>query len=1276
MNLSSRQKKWTIILLIPFALLFILGGILHYLIAFKVKDIAKYAVYKESDGVYSFDASSIDVSIWKKTIVLKNCRLVCNDTANVVTSYSARIPEVYFRLQSVRKLLFNKQVAIDSMSIAMPQVDIRSHKMEAIDNKPISFHASQIIDVLHKMVASLQVRSFNIRDASLSYLTTKTGVPFQSDHINFYISNFSKKDKEKKYLFSSDDIDMYITDQHWKLPDGIHEVAFKKLHFSGKNQYFELDSCVLKTRATPEHAGIVIATDKLFFNSKNLQNVYQNNSLEIDTLNCIHPVLSMETSQKKGHDTTRAVSNALQRLFESVNFKYLSIVDGQVLQNGIGNTNPTYGTRKANILVYNLDYNANRKEPLTTDSVKLRLSEIAFISKDSMQRLDINDFYFNKNELIMYQAAYSPTEKNNNSKGLSFKTPALRIDNISISDLLNEKLKGTKARLYAPHFTMFDKTPATKGNPGRPNSMDNFYKVLHGLHDMIDVDTFQVINGELRYDISRNSTHSTMKNLNATILLQKLFDSDSLVDIKRSMPELTVGEINLSSPKMKLNARQYRFKGTHRHNWAKSFELHLKNNTSVKGQDLYWEIFDWDLLANHHIISFEYLKADKLIVDNESTVTAARKNTTAKKLPVITIRRLDIDTLLVEKKMKNGGDIKLTGRNICLDDIASKENYMVWGNMVADFSNIHLANSNMNVKVDKFSINNEYQNEMHGVSIKTTKEGQSTSISIPLAIIKTQIHSSSIKQADISEIVVNNAKANIHAKSTDFDKEGKRNFKVPLDLTAAKVMVNNATVNYVAENIADSMTVNCKLDMNLKDLITSKEGDTKLTYGLAVVTVKDAQMKRGLLDVQVPLAALITTNGRGKLNSENQLQVNSGLQVKWQNVSVKTQKGDSASLAINKLTGSYTDSHFTSHPAEKQSIQALLNRATISNGNMVYKGKTNTVNVGSIKWNELSDKLTVKDFSMMPNLNRDSAFKEGNWQADYLTLNGKELSVEGVQWKRTKGDSSIVIRNITLDSLMLATARDKRLPFKHGVEKPMPTMLIQNLPLRVDVDTIRVKNSHVEVHEISKVTNKEGVIPIDNINAVITNFSNYNNSNDSLTIYASADIFGGTIRHFHYKESYGDSLSAFSVRVALSPLRLPGLTTAVMPLSGVKVNDGNSDTLFASWVGNKYAAVGDMNFYYDKLKIELLDPKDFSHHSLKIRIENMLAGVLIKKSNNKNSRTFFVRDREKFVFNYWVKTCLSGLLTSVGMKKNKKYLREYNSSKEKYSLPAAYRVTE
>jgi hypothetical protein len=46
-----------------------------------------------------------------------------------------------------------------------------------------------------------------------------------------------------------------------------------------------------------------------------------------------------------------------------------------------------------------------------------------------------------------------------------------------------------------------------------------------------------------------------------------------------------------------------------------------------------------------------------------------------------------------------------------------------------------------------------------------------------------------------------------------------------------------------------------------------------------------------------------------------------------------------------------------------------------------------------------------------------------------------------------------------------------------------------------------------------------------------------------------------------------------------------------------------------------------------------------------------------------------VRDQEKFIFNYWVKTTLGGIVTSVGFVKNSKYLDQYEAKRIAYSLP-------
>jgi hypothetical protein len=105
--------------------------------------------------------------------------------------------------------------------------------------------------------------------------------------------------------------------------------------------------------------------------------------------------------------------------------------------------------------------------------------------------------------------------------------------------------------------------------------------------------------------------------------------------------------------------------------------------------------------------------------------------------------------------------------------------------------------------------------------------------------------------------------------------------------------------------------------------------------------------------------------------------------------------------------------------------------------------------------------------------------------------------------------------------------------------------------------------------------------------------------------------------------------------------------------------------------GNKYAAFGEMNFYYHNLKVRLLNKEDTLKRSVVLTLESLLANGLIKSRNKNQARMFFIRDREKFVFNYWVKTLFSGLATSAGVKRNRKYKRMYNQAEQKYSLPAA-----
>ncbi|MBC7450012.1 MAG: hypothetical protein H7259_00830, partial [Cytophagales bacterium] len=172
----------------------------------------------------------------------------------------------------------------------------------------------------------------------------------------------------------------------------------------------------------------------------------------------------------------------------------------------------------------------------------------------------------------------------------------------------------------------------------------------------------------------------------------------------------------------------------------------------------------------------------------------------------------------------------------------------------------------------------------------------------------------------------------------------------------------------------------------------------------------------------------------------------------------------------------------------------------------------------------------------------------------------------------------------------------------------------------------------------------KGVIPLTNINALITNVTNRTQPADTLHLTARAKLQNVQIKEFVYSESYADSLSYFRASCNISPGDFKELSNITVPLASIAIDRGHSNNLHANWAGNKYAAIGEMNFPYNDLALHILNKQDSSHKSLGLKLENKLANeVIINKNNKHTSVIFFERNAEKQVFNYWIKSTLQGV---------------------------------
>jgi hypothetical protein len=97
---------------------------------------------------------------------------------------------------------------------------------------------------------------------------------------------------------------------------------------------------------------------------------------------------------------------------------------------------------------------------------------------------------------------------------------------------------------------------------------------------------------------------------------------------------------------------------------------------------------------------------------------------------------------------------------------------------------------------------------------------------------------------------------------------------------------------------------------------------------------------------------------------------------------------------------------------------------------------------------------------------------------------------------------------------------------------------------------------------------------------------------------------------------------------------------------------------------NEQYSYGEMKFYYQDLRIALINRETETTRGIGQVLGSFFANTFIIKTNNpsnlvfRKGDVFFERDEKRAIFNYWTKTFLSGVVSSIGAVNNKKKIRQ------------------
>jgi hypothetical protein len=145
-----------------------------------------------------------------------------------------------------------------------------------------------------------------------------------------------------------------------------------------------------------------------------------------------------------------------------------------------------------------------------------------------------------------------------------------------------------------------------------------------------------------------------------------------------------------------------------------------------------------------------------------------------------------------------------------------------------------------------------------------------------------------------------------------------------------------------------------------------------------------------------------------------------------------------------------------------------------------------------------------------------------------------------------------------------------------------------------------------------------------------------------------------------------DGDGTFTLSGVLSPMSLMPLNKMLGPVAFIKIKSGANENLIFEFNANDSYAQGSMKFYYKNLKVSLLSKKGQDNIGMGNAIGSFFANTFIVRSNNpsifllRNGDIYFERDAAKSIFNYWSKSILSGVISSIGAKNNKRDIKRKN----------------
>ncbi|MFN2456882.1 MAG: hypothetical protein ABR502_01660 [Chitinophagaceae bacterium] len=1269
------QKKFIRISLSIGIILIIAFASLHFWFKYNASNFLQSVVHDKSNGKLKLEVKGFTFNYLNNYIEIRKASLSSTDTLSQSATYNVEFSKLSLRITSFWPLLRGK-LLLDSVKIFNPDIRVTRWRPDTIANK-------KTVDVsipqeMGKMYNSLldaldafgikRVLIDNGRFTAINKMKPQQEPVVVSNIFLNLVRTAGDTEERDEYVKGRQTVELQTYNQTIALPGGRHILSFKKFNLQLFKKHIQIDSCTVTALPTDTSN----STYKIFFNKLLLVGVdfnamYENNLIRADSVYCESPVFNIQidrsdlnvTGKKKEkpdpEKILRDITGDLELAFVGVKGAgiHIDIIGGK--------KRSLFNSNKDDFALYGLRINADSSKPVVVDRFDMLVRDYRLYNADSSSAFSFDSIHFKNNRIVLSNFSVVTTSSRyglHNER--DFIIPYFELTGLNWSDLIfEETLRAHEAVLYNPVINY------TKKKPSKKRRKTNFFHTLQTLDDMMVLDKIKVINGTI--NMKMGAAAFNLQNANLQLNSSHLLESENIKDLRSAIENLSFsnGIIRIKDNIIRLQNVRHTA-----NNVVEADKMNIRS-TSNKLNGSATNITVKNMLLDD--------EAETIVVDGigwknaqiaiRSSAPSGKNKSATGNVMIKNISGSNTKLNFITGKTNittNVSSLKIASLNKPSKSSMQIEGLLINGN------HLSMKSGSMQVNASDYQISSDRPSYLSQFHLTRLEPLDSIEVQSPRINFLADINSILAKDIHLFSVETLSPVIKISKWSSDIKKDSsKQQPSIRID----RIFASTPSV-YVATHRTDSVSIiNIpKSDNSFFEVsnLTMDEGITEIGT-LTLNTTSGTFIKRsgetlgvekGKVDVQLSNIRLSNTNGKpawSALITSLYLQNPNNFLVgaKKNMLSVNEASAGNVQLSSDVVTDF--------NKLVRLNVSAWLRTATGQ-----YVDSTTTLKWYNAAYDYKNRTLSLDSFNYHPTQTRDSVIAHTPHQTDYITLKTGPLKITDFNLEKYNKDSAFIAQAISITKPLITIYRDKRPPFLHGAVKPLPVDMIKSIAVPVSLQRVNINDGLLTYTEVNAKTGAEGTVLLTHINGGLSNIKNSNISNtDSLTLAINAYLMDSTLVNLRVKESYTDTLSGFLMTLRMKPTSLGFLNPVLAPLSNIKIVSGTIDSLHLRAIGREHIALGEMKMYYHNLRIQLIKDGDPDKTSFLRNVASFLANTLVIKKNNsgRTGLVYFQRLRDRSFFNYIIKMTFSGMATSVGVKKNKKYLKQYRQELKDQKLP-------